>query len=536
MEQPGPIELAEPGIADQALLEPRLSLIHRQALAGHVAEAAAALLLEIAHCSDDEWHANLAVFLGASLAALRPDIAGNLLTRRFSPAGHIAVRTSAGISKDWIVLFEKIGRNRISLTLSDRLARHPDPKAHMLWLMWVMPLLVRVGAAEKVTDGAAFLNQWDAGIVPGLTYCANGSGFFLIPDNVFIPTEGYRHLKRELAQNVTDWSQRVPVAFWRGATTGQIVDPSRGWRSLQRVRLCELSQLHPELIDAGLSAIVQCPADVAAEIRNLGLLKDYFPADKLQAYRYLIDVDGNSNAWGGLFERLLTGSPVLKIASPRGYQQWYYDRLRPWHHYVPVAADLSDLVSKIQWLIEHDTQARRIGENGRALAYSIDYEAELDSAVDTVAAAFRAYSAAHMAALNDDGRTEPEKIISTHGTVLAYSLLSRTLVHVFPELLPLHTQILPLSLRVEADFAHLVTPSGEYIVGIRPDGSAEFNLEPEKPPAALRAVRKVEGGTVLFAFQLRELFLCAEDDGRVTVSRQTASHWESFRVGAGPPG
>jgi hypothetical protein len=112
------------------------------------------------------------------------------------------------------------------------------------------------------------------------------------------------------------------------------------------------------------------------------------PTDYLR-YRYQIDIDGNSNAWEGLFMRLLTGSPVLKVASGPGYEQWYYDRLIPWTNFVPVAADMSDLAEKVSWLRANDDIARRIGEAGRSLAWSLD-EREVAGASPVIRAAMRA--------------------------------------------------------------------------------------------------------------------------------------------------
>ena len=45
--------------------------------------------------------------------------------------------------------------------------------------------------------------------------------------------------------------------------------------------------------------------------------------------RHLIDIDGWANSWSGLFQKLLSGSTVLKVASNKGFRQWYYDRLEP---------------------------------------------------------------------------------------------------------------------------------------------------------------------------------------------------------------
>ena len=104
-------------------------------------------------------------------------------------------------------------------------------------------------------------------------------------------------------------------------------------------------------------------------------------------YRIQIDIDGNSNAWSGLFLKLLSGSPVIKVASSGGFRQWYYDRLEPFLNFVPVAADMSDLVEKAEWLLSHDREARAIGEAGRALAMSMSYESEFAASTAVVAAA-----------------------------------------------------------------------------------------------------------------------------------------------------
>jgi hypothetical protein len=127
----------------------------------------------------------------------------------------------------------------------------------------------------------------------------------------------------------------------------------------------------------------------AEEIRSTGLVRDFVQDRTWGRYRYQIDIDGNANAFIGCFVRLLTGSPILKVASRDGFRQWYYDRLVPWRNYVPVAADMSDLVDKVRWLLANDDKARDIGDAGRALAVSMDYQTEMRAAVQTIAAAIR---------------------------------------------------------------------------------------------------------------------------------------------------
>ena len=48
--------------------------------------------------------------------------------------------------------------------------------------------------------------------------------------------------------------------------------------------------------------------------------------------------------------------------------QWFYDRLEPWVHYVPIKRDLSDLEAKVNWLRANDDKARAISQQGTLFA------------------------------------------------------------------------------------------------------------------------------------------------------------------------
>lgn len=318
-----------------------------------------------------------------------------LLQNNFGRDSEVIVEISDEIPQSFLILFKKISKNRITLIFSQYLSDSPTLEGQMNWLLWAMPLLILAAESDKVICGETFLNQYDAGVLPGLSYCANTKEFFLIPDNVFLPNQAYKNLKAHVASSIVDWQNRQRVAFWRGSTTGLVIPPKEGWRDLPRIRLCEISKEYPEYLDARITKIVQRPEFEIAEIYNSGFMGEYYSACDLQNFRYLIDIDGNTNAWGGLFERLISGSPVLKVESEAGFRQWYYDRLRSWHNFVPVMPDMSDLVSKIKWLLTHDDEAKMIGQNGRQLALSLEYDAELDAALDTISASFRAYSHVH---------------------------------------------------------------------------------------------------------------------------------------------
>jgi hypothetical protein len=106
-------------------------------------------------------------------------------------------------------------------------------------------------------------------------------------------------------------------------------------------------------------------------------------------YKYQVDIDGNTNSWPGLFQKLLTGSPVLKVQSPGHLRQWYYPRLIPWQNYIPIASDMSDLIEIISYLKRNDDLAFTIGAAGRRLAQNMTCEAELAACLPTVEGAFR---------------------------------------------------------------------------------------------------------------------------------------------------
>jgi hypothetical protein len=252
-------------------------------------------------------------------------------------------------------------------------------------LQAMMDLLSRYARQPQAVPGRVGLSLGDMAHGDGLGYSSFDPNIFLIPDSQFILSRGYASLRESFDAADLAWSDREPIAFWRGATTGFRAPPERSWKSLQRIRLCELSRQHPAHLDAGITSIAQSSSRAEAEeIAAAGLMRPPVPPEQFARFRYQIDIDGNSNAWQGLFMKLLSGSVVLKIGSPHRFRQWYYDRLQPWVNYVPVATDLSDLVAAITLLRADDAFARAIGQAGRALARSLDYEQEMTAALHTV--------------------------------------------------------------------------------------------------------------------------------------------------------
>jgi hypothetical protein len=189
----------------------------------------------------------------------------------------------------------------------------------------------------------------------------------LIPDPYALASAGFAGVRASFAQDpLPPWAERLPIAIWRGASTGT---PQLGQENLganRRIQLCRWSQQHPTLLDARLSAIVQAEPDCCTLLQPL--LAPRLAPWQLALHRWLVEIAGNVNSWGLLW-KLLSGSCVLRVASDR--RQWYHHRLEPWVHVVPLAADLSDLGAVLQWCRAHPERCAGIAAAGRQLGLQV---------------------------------------------------------------------------------------------------------------------------------------------------------------------
>lgn len=291
---------------------------------------------------------------------------------------------------DHSVMIMQTAPRSVMFSVSKSLFAHDHGEILLQRFVDIYPLLSFYIGSPWIEEGTVAINLGDAGHAPGLTFCDWRPGYFLIPDSMFMDAYAYKGIREHFAQRPIPWEQRSSVAFWRGTTTGQATDPQVGWRSLPRIRLCEIAADNPDLVDAGITKVIQINSPDANDwIANAGLLRPHVPPESFQQYKYQIDIDGNTTSWPGLFIKLLSGSVVLKVPPRDGLEQWYYDRLKPWGNFIPLEPDMSDLPSKVRWLRQNDRAARTIAEAGLRLAEDLTYEKEIGRAAPTIAAAIR---------------------------------------------------------------------------------------------------------------------------------------------------
>jgi EGF-domain serine glucosyl/xylosyltransferase len=151
------------------------------------------------------------------------------------------------------------------------------------------------------------------------------------------------------ASEVYPWAKKETKAFFRGSRTSAERDP-----------LILLSRRNPSLVDAQYTKnqAWKSPADTlnvepATEVR----LEDHCK------YRYLFNFRGVAASFR-LKHLFLCKSLVFHVGD--AWKEFFYDSLKPWIHYVPVAADASsdDMEQLIEFFIEHDDLAQKIADRG----------------------------------------------------------------------------------------------------------------------------------------------------------------------------
>ncbi len=209
----------------------------------------------------------------------------------------------------------------------------------------------------------------------------NSDGRLLIPDPYCLASDGFKAIWNDFEKDpLPPWRERRACMFWRGATTGKKALTVQRIRQLPRYALCSLSQQLPDCVDARFTNVVQTRDQEAEQairqwLKGQGLISERVSPRVFGQQRWLIDIDGNVNSWGLLW-KLFSGSCLLRVASPR--RQWFHNRMEPYQHFVPVAANLQNLEGQLAWCHDNLDQCETIAAAGRKLALDVIAEQGLD--------------------------------------------------------------------------------------------------------------------------------------------------------------
>lgn len=176
------------------------------------------------------------------------------------------------------------------------------------------------------------------------------------------------------------WENKTNMAIWRGALTGmkrggfRVVQHSQNSSKVElchHIQRCRLvyNSANSLLINASLTGVVASHSHnyfqdpVFPEVLNgVHLYGSKLSYAELLKYKAIIMLEGNDIS-SGLKWALYSQSVVLAQTSL--YTSWAMEELlEPWHHYIPLQEDLSDLEEKMQWVLDHDIEAEQIAHAG----------------------------------------------------------------------------------------------------------------------------------------------------------------------------
>lgn len=241
----------------------------------------------------------------------------------------------------------------------------------------MLPALAILNSEElKVARGASIvIALGDLGHNSSLCFSGNICTSQLLPDPYFFLTNGYCDFKFILDKSWVSFEHRFDKVYWRGATSG--VCPNHTFINSQRARFIRFAnKLAPKyLYDLKFTKFVCSDVDRQV-LENEECVTHADPPIFMMLNKYNVDVDGNSNSWPGLYQKLLSGSPVLKIQSDSNHSQWYYDKLKPWVNYVPISSDFSDFEESVLALVKNQDLAKSIGYAGRELVMDMNPQTE----------------------------------------------------------------------------------------------------------------------------------------------------------------
>jgi len=168
----------------------------------------------------------------------------------------------------------------------------------------------------------------------------------------------------------TPWKQKIQTAIFRGGTTGCGVDTNTNIRIKLAKLSYDLRKNKDKYLDAGITNWNVRPKKIfeeeylkTVEYKTLPFgLVDKLSPEQQSNHKYIINVEGNVSAFRLSLE-LAMRSVILLVDSK--WKIWYSHMLKPYEHYVPIKKDLSDLIEKIQWCRDNDSECEKIANNAR---------------------------------------------------------------------------------------------------------------------------------------------------------------------------
>jgi Glycosyl transferase family 90 len=174
------------------------------------------------------------------------------------------------------------------------------------------------------------------------------------------------------------WEKKRNVAVYRGGYTGRnkaskskrVVSGGSSEANDAELSMCLLvprcrlvyQHGNSTLVDAKLVSITKRTDKVSRQLNGVTMYSDDLSMQEMLQYKGIVMIEGNDVS-SGMKWSLFSNSVVL--APKPTCTSWAMEELlEPWVHYIPLAVDLSDVEEKVQWMMDHDDEAREIARRG----------------------------------------------------------------------------------------------------------------------------------------------------------------------------
>ena len=159
------------------------------------------------------------------------------------------------------------------------------------------------------------------------------------------------------------WNDKINKAVFRGSATGCNTNINN-----IRINASILSLKYPDYLDAGITSFnrklkknLNKPLEVI-DISDISLQKaNFMSLQEKASFKYILNLEGHVAAFR-LGHEFSLGS-VLLIPQSK-YYLWFSSLLVPYTHYIPINANLDNLIEQIKWCIDNDDKCKEIASNG----------------------------------------------------------------------------------------------------------------------------------------------------------------------------
>jgi hypothetical protein len=208
-----------------------------------------------------------------------------------------------------------------------------------------------------------------------------GKDYYDIPiveyESLFYIKNKFERYKDDYEFINKDFNSKIPKAIFRGSATGCGYDDEN-----QRLHLAKVAVENKELskfLDIGITAgkkkfIYNSQGkigilDLDAYLHSLNIERaDRMSKAQQSDYKYILIAEGNVAAHR-IATDLLMNSVILLIDSM--YTVWCSHLLKPYVHYIPIKADLSDLASQLKYCEDHPEKMKAIAHEARVLGLKL---------------------------------------------------------------------------------------------------------------------------------------------------------------------